>query len=87
MTLRMYADRKKWDLQGVKVHIDHNKVHAQDCADCETEKGKIDEFVRTIELEGNLDDTQRKRLMEIADKCPVHRTLHSEMKVRTELKG
>lgn len=87
MTLRMYADRKKWDLKGVKVHINHNKMHAQDCADCETEKGKIDEFVRSIELEGNLDDTQRKRLMEIADKCPVHRTLHSEVKVRTELKG
>ncbi|EAY27075.1 bifunctional alpha/beta hydrolase/OsmC family protein [Microscilla marina] len=87
MTLRMYADRKKWDLQGVKVHIEHNKVHAQECADCETEKGKVDEFVRTIELEGNLDDDQRKRLMEIADKCPVHRTLHNEVKVRTSLKG
>lgn len=86
MTLRMYADRKKWDLKGVKVHLDHNKVHAQDCADCETEKGKVDEITRVIELEGNLDETQRKRLMEIADKCPVHRTLHSEVKVRTTLK-
>lgn len=86
MTLRMYADRKGWDLQGVKVHLDHHKKHAQDCADCETEKGKVDEFVRSIELEGNLDDEQRQRLMEIADKCPVHRTLHSEVKVRTRLK-
>lgn len=86
MTLRMYASRKNWDLKGVKIHLDHGKVYAQDCADCETKEGKIDEITRVIELEGNLDDVQRKRLLEIADKCPVHRTLHNEVKVRTSLK-
>lgn len=86
MTLRMYADRKKWDLKGVKVHLDHNKIYAKDCADCETSDGKVDEISRVIELEGNLDEAQRKRLMEIADKCPVHRTLHNEVKIRSQLK-
>lgn len=86
MTLRMYADRKKWDLKGVKVHLDHNKIYAKDCADCETSDGKVDEISRIIELEGDLDEAQRKRLMEIADKCPVHRTLHNEVKIRSQLK-
>ena len=87
MTLRMYANRKKWDLKGVKVHLDHGKVHAKDCADCETQEGKVDEITRTIELEGDLDEAQRKRLIEMADRCPVHRTLHNEVKVRTTLKA
>lgn len=83
MTMKMYANRKEWDLQEVVVHLSHQKIHAKDCADCETEKGKIDEIERVIKIEGNLDQEQTNKLMEIADKCPVHRTLHHEVKVRT----
>ncbi len=87
MTMKMYAERKKWDLQSAYVHLRHGKVHAADCAECEENgSGKIDRFERMIELNGDLDETQRKRLMEIADKCPVHRTLHSEVEVVTWLK-
>jgi len=86
MTIRMYADRKEWPVEKIRVHLDHNKIHAEDCDDCESEKGKIDEITRIIEVEGELDDTQRNRLLEIADMCPVHRTLHSEIKVRSEMK-
>ncbi|MEO1652552.1 MAG: OsmC family protein, partial [Bacteroidota bacterium] len=86
LTLRMYANRKGWDLQEVTVHLNHDKLHAQDCADCETKEGKIDQIDREIELKGNLDESQIKRLIEIADRCPVHRTLHSEVKVRTKLR-
>jgi putative redox protein len=78
MTLRMYADRKDWPLQSVTVRLDHAKIHAKDCAECETEKGKLDRIEKELELEGDLDDEQRKRLLEIADKCPVHRTLLAE---------
>ena len=85
MTVRMYARRKKWPLDRVSVHLTHAKVHAEDCADCETRDGKIDEIDRRISFAGDLDDAQRQRLMEIADKCPVHRTLHSEVKVRSRL--
>jgi len=87
MTMKMYAERKKWDLQHAYVHLRHGKVHATDCAECEEKgSGKIDRFERLIELHGDLDDTQRKRLMEIADKCPVHRTLHGSVQVVTWLK-
>jgi uncharacterized OsmC-like protein/fermentation-respiration switch protein FrsA (DUF1100 family) len=85
MTLHMYAARKKWDLQEVVVHVDHNKDYAEDCAECEKSSSKIDHFSRKIELSGDLDDTQRQKLLEIADKCPVHKTLHSDIKVITEL--
>ncbi|HDZ06844.1 hypothetical protein LCGC14_0050300 [marine sediment metagenome] len=84
MTLRMYATRKKWDLQKVIVHVDHGKEHAPDSENISTVK-KIDTFKRKIELFGILDDTQRKRLLEIADKCPVHKTLESEAIIITEL--
>ncbi len=88
MTMKMYAERKGWDLQGAYVHLSHGKVHAADCATCdENTSGKIDRFEREIELIGDLDDDQRKRLLEIADKCPVHRTLHSTVEVRTRSKG
>lgn len=87
MTLQMYAKRKQWDLQEAKVHIEHNKDHAQDCETCEQSNSKIDHFYRMIELIGDLDDTQRAKLMVIADKCPVHKTLHSEVRVVTELMG
>ncbi|PQO23360.1 osmotically inducible protein C [Rhodobacteraceae bacterium WD3A24] len=83
MTIRMYARRKKWPLDHVRVDVSHDKVHAQDCEDCE--KGaRVDRFHRAILLEGALDDDQRARLIEIADRCPVHRTLESRAEVDTE---
>ena len=85
MTIRMYADRKKWPLDFATVRLSHNKVHAEDCADCETGSGKVDVIDRQITLEGDLSAEQRDRLLEIADKCPVHRTLHGEIKVRSKL--
>ncbi len=85
ITLRMYADRKGWPLEEVRVHLDHNKVHEQDCENCENEKSKIDQIDREIELFGNLDQEQKQKLIEIADKCPVHRTLHGEVRVITKL--
>lgn len=85
MTLRMYAARKELDLQSSTVRVKHTKTHAQDCEDCETTSGKIDEFQRELSLEGEFSAEQRQRLLEIADMCPVHRTLHSEVKVRTTL--
>jgi putative redox protein len=85
MTLRLYADHKKWPLEGVSVHLAHAKIHAADCADCETREGKIDRIEREITLAGPLDDSQRRRLLEIAEKCPVHRTLHSEIKIDSRL--
>lgn len=85
MTLRMYADRKKWPLEKVRVRLQHHKIHADDCADCETQTGMLDAIEREIEIEGPLDHEQRQRLLEIADRCPVHRTLHSEVKVNTRL--
>jgi uncharacterized OsmC-like protein/alpha-beta hydrolase superfamily lysophospholipase len=85
MTLRMYAEHKGLPLDGVVVRLRHDKVHAKDCADCETREGKIDEISRELTVSGDLDDAQRQRLLEIADKCPVHRTLTSEIKIRTRL--
>ena len=85
MTLRMYARQKNWPLRKVRVWLKHDKTHATDCADCETKEGKIDQIDRQIELEGPLDDEQRQRLLQIADRCPVHRTLTSEIKIRTRL--
>ena len=86
ITLRMYANRKGWDVRSIKVHLQHRKVHADDCGECETKSGKIDVIERIVELEGDLDAEQRQRLLQIADMCPVHRTLHSEIVVRTSLK-
>ncbi len=83
MTLRMYAERKGWDLRSVEVNLTHARIHAEDCADCETKEGMLDEIRSEIRMEGGLDDTQRKRLLEIAERCPVHRTLSSEIKIRT----
>ena len=85
MTMRLYANRKGWKLDRASVAVRHNKVHATDCDACETQEGKIDVFERDITLEGALDDEQKQRILEIADKCPVHRTLHSEVQVRTRL--
>jgi putative redox protein len=83
MTLRLYAEHKKLPLERVSVRLTHNKIHAEDCLNCETKEGMIDRIDRNITLEGALDAGQRKRLMEIADKCPVHRTLESEIEIRT----
>ncbi|MDA1266545.1 MAG: OsmC family protein, partial [Planctomycetota bacterium] len=83
MTLRMYADRKKWPLEKVSVSLRHDKIHADDCADCETTEGQVDRITRVVEITGELDETQRARLLEIADRCPVHRTLEGEIKVET----
>ena len=85
MTLRMYATRKEWPLESVTVSMRHSRIHAKDCEECETETGQLDRVERTIRLTGDLDDEQRRRLLEIADRCPVHRTLHSEVDVRTSL--
>ncbi len=87
MTVRMYADLKQLPLDRVTVRLRHEKVHAQDCAECETREGKIDRIGRELELAGRLDETQRARLLEIANKCPVHRTLHSEVWIPTRLAG
>ena len=85
MTLRMYADKKGWPLDGLVVRLRHAKIHAEACTDCETKEGKLDEIRVTIEPKGALGDTQRARLLEIANKCPVKRTLTSKVKVRTTL--
>jgi uncharacterized OsmC-like protein/fermentation-respiration switch protein FrsA (DUF1100 family) len=83
MTLRLYAEHKKLPLEQVTVRLSHGKIYAADCESCETKEGKIDRIERTIVLDGELDDGQRARLIEIADKCPVHRTLTSEVEIRT----
>jgi putative redox protein len=85
MTLALYARRKGWPLDGVTVRLTHSRIHAQDCADCETKEGKLDQIERELMLSGRLNDEQRAKLVEIADKCPVHRTLTSEIKIRTRL--
>jgi len=86
MTVRMYADRKKWPLKGVSVRLTHKKVHEKDCEDCEENPGaKLDVMTREISFIGGLDDDQRAKLLEIADKCPVHRTLESKVRIETAL--
>lgn len=83
MTIRLYAELKKLPLRRVSVRLKHDKIHAADCENCETKEGKIDRIDREITLEGDLSAEQRAKLMEIADKCPVHRTLHGEIDIRT----
>ena len=83
MTLRLYADNKKLSLDRVSVRLTHDRIHAEDCLNCETKEGMIDRIDRNITLEGALSADERKRLLEIADKCPVHRTLESEIEIRT----
>ena len=83
ITVRMYADRKGWPLDTVTVRVEHGRIHAKDCEECETKSGRIDRVELELELEGPLEAEQRERLREIADKCPVKRTLGSEMLIET----
>lgn len=83
MTLKMYADRKGWPLEQVDVRLKHDRVHAKDCEDCASAQGRVDVIDRVVRIEGDLDAEQRARLLEIADRCPVHRTLENEIKIRT----
>jgi putative redox protein len=83
MTVAMYARRKAWPLDEVEVHLRHSKIHAIDCAECETKEGMLDRIERDIHFTGPLTDEQRSKLMEIANKCPVHRTLTSEIEIKT----
>jgi putative redox protein len=85
MTLNLYARHKKLPVERVTCDVNHQKVHAADCEDCETRDGRIDELSRSIRIEGELEDGVRERMLEIADRCPVHRTLHGEIRVRSEL--
>ena len=87
MTLNMYARHKKFDLDKVSVDVTHSRAHAEDCVDCEKSDGQVDLLKRDIFLEGNLTDQQRKRMLEIADRCPVHKTLENEIKIISELEA
>jgi len=85
MTLALYARRKQWPLEAVEVRLHHSRIHAVDCAECETKEGRLDRIDSEIVLTGALDGDQRARLLEIAGKCPVHRTLTSEINIRSRL--
>jgi uncharacterized OsmC-like protein len=85
MTIGLYARRKQWPVESVEVRLQHSKIHAADCAECETREGKLDRIERKIVLRGPLTDEQRARLLEIAERCPVHRTLTSDINIRTRL--
>ena len=82
MTLNLYARHKKLPVERVHCEVRHRKIHAEDCADCESKEGKLDELSRLVRIEGKLDEAQRERMLEIADRCPVHRTLEGEIKIR-----
>jgi putative redox protein len=85
MTLKMYSERKHWPLEAVRVTLRHRRVHAEDCGDCEKQEGMIDVIDEKLELHGDLSEEQRQRLLEISFRCPVHRTLLNEIKIRSEL--
>jgi len=85
MTLALYARKKQWPLEAVEVRLRHSKVHAAGCDECETKAGRLDRVDSEIVLTGRLDGDQRARLLEIAQKCPVHRTLTSEVNIRSRL--
>jgi putative redox protein len=86
MTVSLYARRKQWPLETVTVKLGHSRVHAVDCAECETRDGMLDRIEVEVALHGDLDDEQRQRLLEIASKCPVHKTLTSKIDIRTRLR-
>ncbi|MFQ5738040.1 MAG: OsmC family protein [Acidobacteriota bacterium] len=85
ITLQMYAARKEWRLDWVQVELRHNRIHARDCRDCETREGLLSEIQLRLSLEGDLSQQQRARLLEIAGRCPVKRTLEGEIKIRSGL--
>jgi putative redox protein len=85
MTVGMYARKKNWPLERVTIWLRHSKIYAADCTECETREGMLERIERDVQLEGPLSAEQRSRLLEIADKCPVHRTLTSEINIRTRL--
>ncbi len=85
MTITLYARRKQWPLDSVTVRLRHSKIHAADCESCETKEGWLDHIERDVELTGSLSGEQRARLLEIANRCPVHRTLTSEIDITTRL--
>jgi putative redox protein len=85
MTIALYARRKQWPLEGVTVRLEHSRIHAVDCAECETKEGMLDRIEREISLSGSLSEAQRARLLEMAERCPVHRTLTSEINIRSRL--
>jgi len=85
MTIALYARRKQWPVEGVTVRLAHSRIHATDCADCETKEGMLDRIEREISIMGPLDAAQRARLLEMAERCPVHRTLKSEIDIRSRL--
>ena len=83
MTIGLYARKRQWPLENITVSLRHSKIHAADCDNCETKEGKVDRIERDIHLTGSLTDEQRVKLIEIADKCPVHQTLTSEINIKT----
>jgi putative redox protein len=85
MTIALYARRKGWQLTGVTVRLSHSRIHAEDCAECETKQGMLDRIERQIVVAGTFTEEQRSKLLEIANKCPVHRTLTSEINIHTTL--
>ena len=85
MTLSLYARRKQWPLEAVTVRLRHSKIHAVDCAECDTKSGMVDGIERDVELHGDLTSEQRAQLLEMANRCPVHKTLTSEINIRTRL--
>jgi len=85
MTTSIYARRKGWPLESVTVRLRHSRIHAVDCADCETKEEKLDQIDVVIELTGALTEEQRRRMVEIAERCPVHRTLQSQIEIRTRI--
>lgn len=85
MTLNMYARHKKLTLDNVSVRVEHERIHAEDCIDCEKQKGQVDQFTRFITIQGDLNDAEEKRLLQIADRCPVHKTLENEIKIVSQL--
>jgi uncharacterized OsmC-like protein len=84
MTIGLYARKRGWPLENVTVSLRHSKIYAADCAECETREGRIDRIERDIHLSGSLTPEQRSKLLEMADKCPVHRTLTAEINIRTQ---
>lgn len=85
MTVGMYARRKNWPLEGILVRLGHSKIHAEDCAECESKAGTLDRIELELELSGSLTSEQRSKLFEIAGKCPVHRTLEAGISIRSRL--